>query len=1067
MSVPSIQNGFNAGEWSPHLFGRTDLAKYRTACSTLRNFYCNYRGGADSRAGTRFVGICRQGYGGGAFALLPPRNVPFQFSVDQGIVLEFGEQYVRFISNAGYITETPKAITAINNGAPGVVTVPGHGWSNGDEVFILGGDMPYLDGVSFVINNVAANTFNIQNMVDGSLVSTVGMPTYAGGATAARVYVVPTPYTAAELPLLKYTQSADVMTFTHNNHPPYNLTRISDTNWTFQPINFSGSIAAPAFCTMFESNSGLTTLSFYYQFVATAVDRVTGEESVASPVGTILTVDQATEAGTIFLQCGAVAGAGSYNFYAAPPSFQNPPTAGQIFGFAGTSFGPTFTYGNILPDFTTSPPLHTNPFATSSVLSVVMTNNGSSYSSTQTTVVAHSPIGKDPVLLPVVSGAPKFGPVVWVVVQSGGEGLTGGEAVSFIDASGSGSGAAATLSIGPATGTYPGAVAYFQQRRFYANTLNNPDTYFASQPGAFDNMDSSLPVQPDDAIVGSPWSQQVNGIQWMLNMPGGLIVFTGLGAWQLSGGGGGLATASPITPASQVANPQAYNGVHSHIPPIVINYNILYVQEKGSIVRDLSYNIYANIYTGTDLTLFSSHLFTGHQIQEWAWAEEPNKLVWAVREDGTLLCLTYLKEQEVGAWTRHDTNGQFKSVCTVSEPPVNAPYFIVRRLIQNNGNPAWCYFQERMDNRLWSSLESAWCVDCGVTLPGTAPNATIQMTSAAGVPVLTNLEVIYGGANYGPATYARIDDPTGTDAIIVLTINMEGVITDAALAGTLTGYTDPVITVIDPSGMGGNAALHVDVVSQSTVLAMTPIFQNLPGSGAAGDVIRMFGRVMNVLQFVTSQELLVAVIRDDSPTMPDDPLNTAPPATAGSWFISTPVSTVHGLNHLEGMLVSILADGEVVAPQVVVNGAVTLPQPASLVTVGLGFRAQLQTLYLDIPSPITVQGRRKMIENVVVRMAASAMPFEVGANQPDASIQPSGTEKPWTNMTSVETPSCLDVDAARPLQPWELYTGDVFADVFDTLGGDRGQIAIQQTQPIPLNLLAVVPWADVGDTPDA
>jgi hypothetical protein len=74
-------------------------------------------------------------------------------------------------------------------------------------------------------------------------------------------------------------------------------------------------------------------------------------------------------------------------------------------------------------------------------------------------------------------------------------------------------------------------------------------------------------------------------------------------------------------------------------------------------VRDLSYNFYVNIYTGTDMTVLSNHLFADRTLREWAYAEEPYKIVWAVRDDGILLGYTYMKDQEVYAWTRHDTQG--------------------------------------------------------------------------------------------------------------------------------------------------------------------------------------------------------------------------------------------------------------------------------------------------------------------------------------------------------------------------------------------------------------------------
>lgn len=1058
MGVPTIQAAVNGGEFSPELFGRVDLEKYRRSCSTLRNFFSSYRGGAVSRAGTKFVGFCKQGQLGAAATVVAPRNITFQYSVTQGIVIEAGDHYFRFVSNGAYVTEAPISITGITTADPAVISLGSVPFSDGDEVYLSGINGPAaLNNQTYIVDNATATTFTLVNPLTGAAISSASLPAYVSGGTAARVYTLTTPYAAADLAALKFTQSADVMSFTHPSYPPYDLVRISSASWTITKTDFGANISAPASISLTETDSGLSTPSFYYQFVATAVDADTGQESVASPVGTLLAVDVGSEAATIFINCAAVSGAGSYNFYQGPVAYKNPPTAGALFGFVGSSYGPSFTDTNIVPDFNTAPPLHLNPFATSSVTSVVMTSGGTSYSNTATTAVLTSPIGKNPVLLPVVVG----GQIVWTSVQNGGEGMTGGEAITFIDATASGSGATATFTVGPSTGTFPSCVAYFQQRRFYANTTNNPDTYFASQPGAFTNMDSSLPVKDDDAIIGSPWSQQVNGIQWMVNMPGGLVVLTGLGAWQLSGGGGGLATASAITPSNQVATPQAYNGVSPTVPPIVISYDMLYVQEKGSIVRDLSYNVFANIYTGTDLTVLSNHLFAGHTILEWAWAEEPYKLVWAVRDDGILLCLTYLKEQEVFAWSRHDTNGLFQSVCSVSEPPVNAPYFIVKRLIQNNGNPIWAYCQERMDNRIWPTLEDSWCVDCGLSYPQNEPAATLYVSSADGVSTLQNPTVIYGGSNYGASTYARIDDPTGAGAILTLTI-VAGVITAAVLSGVLTGYTNPTVTIVDPSGAGGNGAITVEANRITTVSTLSGVFANTAGFGAAGDVIRMGGRVMEVTAYGSTTSLTVRVVRNDAASIPNDPYDTPVPAPASSWTIAAPVTTVTGLGHLEGMLVSILADGVIVEPQTVTDGTITLPEPATSVVVGLGFAAQLQTLYLDIPGGITIQGRRKEIDTVVVRVWATGVPFKVGTNQPDASIQPGGADVPWTNMTDQQ----VTISTSNPIQPFEFYSGDIFTNVIDEIGYDRGQIAIEQLGPVPLNVLAVIPWSRTMDGPD-
>ena len=102
-------------------------------------------------------------------------------------------------------------------------------------------------------------------------------------------------------------------------------------------------------------------------------------------------------------------------------------------------------------------------------------------------------------------------------------------------------------------------------------------------------------------------------------------------------------------------------------------------------------------------------------------------------------------------------------------------------------------------------------------------------------------------------------------------------------------------------------------------------------------------------------------------------LTTSPePATSGSWSISTPTTTISGLNHLNGLTVAILADGSVVSNQVVTNNSITLQQPASNIVIGLPYTCQVQTMYLDGPSQGgTIQNKRKNISAVGLRVEGS------------------------------------------------------------------------------------------------
>jgi hypothetical protein len=118
MSVPLIQTSFVTGEVAPALFGHVDLARMKSAASTERNMYVGYYGGAYSRAGTKFVGFSKQT--GRSF---PPRLVPFQFSIDQGLALEFGNFYMRVISDGAFVTESPLPISGITRANPGVLSL--------------------------------------------------------------------------------------------------------------------------------------------------------------------------------------------------------------------------------------------------------------------------------------------------------------------------------------------------------------------------------------------------------------------------------------------------------------------------------------------------------------------------------------------------------------------------------------------------------------------------------------------------------------------------------------------------------------------------------------------------------------------------------------------------------------------------------------------------------------------------------------------------------------------------------------------------------------------------------
>ena len=129
MAQPVIQSSFHSGEWSPALFARVDLAKYKSAAALLRNFFVDYRGGVSTSPGTKYI---IQGFNPHPKI----RLIPFAASFSVNYILEFGHHYIRFINNGTPVVESGTTITGATQANPCVITDVGHGYKTGDWVLI-------------------------------------------------------------------------------------------------------------------------------------------------------------------------------------------------------------------------------------------------------------------------------------------------------------------------------------------------------------------------------------------------------------------------------------------------------------------------------------------------------------------------------------------------------------------------------------------------------------------------------------------------------------------------------------------------------------------------------------------------------------------------------------------------------------------------------------------------------------------------------------------------------------------------------------------------------------------
>lgn len=215
---------FSEGEISYKMRGRADAPVFKSVAEWLQNFIVYPQGPAAFRPGTQFIHNTRRNN----VAVL----IPFFFNDIQSYLLEFTEGFIRFYKSTGIITEAEVTITDISQSNPGTVTAPGHGYSDGDEVFINGTvGMVEVDGRSYVVSGSTTDTFDLTDDF-GDPVDTTGYGAYISGGEASRIYEIAHPYSEADLPFLNYAQTTDTMYIVNRAYAPRKLTITSETNWT-------------------------------------------------------------------------------------------------------------------------------------------------------------------------------------------------------------------------------------------------------------------------------------------------------------------------------------------------------------------------------------------------------------------------------------------------------------------------------------------------------------------------------------------------------------------------------------------------------------------------------------------------------------------------------------------------------------------------------------------------------------------------------------------------------------------------------------------------------------------
>lgn len=210
---------------------------------------------------------------------------------------------------------------------------------------------------------------------------------------------------------------------------------------------------------------------------------------------------------------------------------------------------------------------------------------------------------------------------------------------------------------------YPSHICFSEQRLYYAATPNEPQTVWASRVGLFDEFtttDSAGEILDDYAFSYTISSDEVNGIRWMQDLN---ILAIGTAGAEYCMMASSLTAA--ITPSNvRIKKQTAYGS--ANIVPMPVDSGAVFVQRGATRVRMFEYQYTADQYTAADLTVMSEHILKSGVV-DISLQTVPDTYMWMTLSNGTLVGLTYEKQQKVAAWHKHTLggDGKVKSVAVI------------------------------------------------------------------------------------------------------------------------------------------------------------------------------------------------------------------------------------------------------------------------------------------------------------------------------------------------------------------------------------------------------------------
>lgn len=753
--VSPAVNNFNAGEFSPLVAFRTDIDRYPAAMRTMSNFIAAPQGPAIRRSGTYFQHN----------ALRNDKHshlVPFIFSDEQANALEFGHHVMRVLSIDGVLTYGNRAVTATVAGSSSSFTFTSaalvlDGTVIGDQVALAGfGYVENVNGKIATVTLVAGNDVTVNCGWLGAIGAPVGAP------TASRVFSLATTYDSNDVRSIVAVQSIDIVYLFCNGYKTRKLSRISGLNWTIADVEYidgpyldenilggaftpNGTGNAIEFHTADVGANGTASASSTDAGVAPwmAFDRSLVSEWRSNGNAQNETLFYTFNSAKVIE--GYTVWATQYNTDSSNPAAVWRPVTWVL---EGSNDGVTWDlldsqYGYALwQNYRTQYLKINNSVAYTRyrlhitalegagslvvrVARLAMREHGSQSFNITASSIAQINRGlgfrsTDVGRLIRVYQKDNFWRSLKIIGRTSPTVVT----VELQDEPLVGTDAILRWRLGAWSDTtgWPVTGGFWNDRMWQGGAFDNPTLIGGSAPQSYEKFSPTDPngtVSEDNGLSFTPRTRNAAPLRWMVPDDQGLVLGYGSSEW--------LVKPSTENQTFSARNARAVKSTErgsASMQPVVVDNQILWVPASQRTLREYAYALSSDGFKSPSMSLFASHLGVSRFFQ-LAYAADPHSIAWVRRADGTLVGLTYNREENVIGWHKHSFGGDIESMCVIPNPNTfqDELWLVVRRTIDG----ADVRYIERL-TAFWdfnNTLASAYYVDCGLRVTFAAPTTEV------------------------------------------------------------------------------------------------------------------------------------------------------------------------------------------------------------------------------------------------------------------------------------------------------------------------------------------------------